>query len=210
MRKYIFGELQYTENIKSEQKGIILDDVVWITQEEGRCTYACKSIVSSYSNSERKLETKGALTPEQIVIMNKANNDCSSFIATSSFDLGIQTLDKQLLVHKVPVTVGVYRPTKKTDPSTKEKKIENQCLTYNEPTEASTGHFIVVIGIGYEGNRKYYRFLDVGATNITDGNNENNKLYLDGKQIKGTSNYFDGDGRFYIVTEIRETVITKK
>jgi len=201
LKEYLFG------SVKNE---IMLNDVKWIHQEDRECIAACKSIVSSYSNSDRILMTNGALTREQIVIMKKSNDNCSLFMPTELFNDGIQKLDELLLKEKVPVTIGVYRPARKRNPSTNQFEILNKCETYNLPKDASTVHFVVINGIGYYGNRKYYHFLDVGASNEIDGDNIENKLFIDGQQIKGTSAYFDNDGRFYIVTEIRLSVITKK
>jgi hypothetical protein len=201
LKEYLFSP------VKNE---IMLNDVKWIHQEDGQCTAACKSIVSSYSNSDRTLMTNGALTKEQIVIMNKSNDDCSLFMPTALFNDGIQKLDELLLKEKVPVTIGVYRPARKKNPSTNQYEIINKCETYNLPKDASTVHFVVINGVGYDGSRKYYHFLDVGASDETNGDNQENKLFLDGQQIKGASAYFDNNGRFYIVTEIRLTVVTKK
>ena len=75
---------------------------------------------------------------------------------------GLRMLDKYLALHK-PVMTGVNH---------------TYAAGYNEGT---TDHFIAIVGTGTDARGKYYRFFDVGTTDIERGTHARNRLYYDAR-----------------------------
>ena len=68
--------------------------------------------------------------------------------------------------------------------------------------EGTTDHFIVIVGRGYENGKKFYIFYEVGTSNRSSGENDNNKLYVYENRIEGSPHY--NTKKKYIVSQVRK------
>ena len=110
--------------------------------------------------------------------------------ATSDFEKGLEYLKSTIKPNEQggkPVVVGVH--------------YEKEGKSYN--TNNATRHFVVIVGKGYNKilGKEYYRFYEVGFSDLGKAIDQENKLYVEPSQRKiiGQSN-----GKTYTVTEIRK------
>jgi len=88
----------------------------------------------------------------------------------------------------------------------------------NLRTDASTDHFIVIVGMGTDSKGNFYEFYDSSTTIKADGTSDNNKLYYNGSTgtISGnTSSQYDNAAKQampghdyyhpYIMTQVRKS-----
>ena len=68
--------------------------------------------------------------------------------------------------------------------------------------EGTTDHFIVIVGRGYENGKKFYNFYEVGTSDRSSGENDNNKLYVYENRIEGSPHY--NSKKKYIVSQVRK------
>ena len=98
--------------------------------------------------------------------------------ATSSYQQGIDIIDKSLQEHKLPIMVGVHHP-----------KYDDANLTwYNKcpgNTPTITNHYIVIVGSGFDKtkNKKYCLFYEVGTQWPDKGKSKENRLYIEGNHL---------------------------
>lgn len=103
---------------------------------------------------------------------------------------GITYIDSQLEKGN-PILIGVHH--------TLNYRGKNRKGGINEGT---TDHFIVIVGRGYENGKKFYIFYEVGTSNRSSGENDNNKLYVYENRIEGSPHY--NSKKKYIVSQVRK------
>jgi hypothetical protein len=176
-------------------------------------TKTIKSNICCNRAANKILETAGAHTDLKMQdTITSFSNGCDNTYATSGltgnvteFNKAIQTIDTSLYKHMLPIMVGVQHPY--WDNS--QKKWYYKCgSTENNPR--STNHFIVIMGKGYDENKKmwFYYFYEVAAENTEEdskGKSRGNTLWIDTNNhlIKGNVAGKEFEN-YYIVTSIRK------
>ncbi len=161
-------------------------------------------MITKSKGADYKVNTGGGATAIQIAAETPIKHDKIS--ATDGFDKGIEYLDSELDKGHAVVT-GVnhtldYAKTKNTKGDG----------SVNDPpgTPATTDHYVVVYGRGYDEDKKqyYYLFYDPGTTHKEKGASKENKLYLDvtNKTLTGKSAIHDKDDKVYTASQFRPNV----
>ncbi|GAB6013488.1 hypothetical protein MK137Hg34_000305000, partial [Viscerimonas tarda] len=200
LEKWLFG------GGSNEDEGIILDEEGnwWVNQFDeplfGKET--CWSQQCCYRAANKILENAGTSTNRtmQMVIAESNNSDCSELTGkTTEFKEAVRIIDKSLKEHELPIIVGVQHPYSKNN--------WKPICSGNSPN--ITNHYIIIRGKKYDATKKqyYYLFYEVGTNNIINGQNSENKLYINESEslIKGNTKYVDYND-YYIVTEIRKNI----
>ena len=118
--------------------------------------------------------------------------------ATNEIDKGIAYLDSEL-EKGYPVVVGVDH--------TYDARIKKEKQRYNDASNYTTDHFVVIVGRGYDEKGLYYRFYDVGAKKAEKslGTNDNNKLHFINAFWQGETQ-IKRNRKNYILVEVRKNV----
>jgi hypothetical protein len=192
---------------EATEQEILLNNVTWVSQFDeslfGNETCWQNSCCNLAAN--KILENSGASTNrnQQIIISQSSSLDCSDLTGKpSEFESAIRIIDKSIFEHKLPIMIGVQHPYYQ------QNKWENKC-SGNIPN--ITNHYIVIVGKKYDSSQKqyYYLFYDVGTSNLNDGKNSGNRLYINHSSnlIKGKTTYMTQySGDYYMVTEVRKNI----
>jgi hypothetical protein len=163
------------------------------------CKCACDEILSSTETSTDRTQ--------QIIAASSSNKDCSNITASTDFPKTLQIIDKSLKEHKLPIMVGVHHPTPIKDERT--RKIIGWEETCSSNTPMATNHYVVIVGKQYDKTKKlhYYLFYEVGTEDDKAGKSSDNRLYIYGNLVKGTTKYKENiPTYYYILTEIRKNI----
>lgn len=119
------------------------------------------------------------------------DTDYNTLSPTSEFETQVEYLNstiKSNMEGGKPVLVGVH--------------YDKGVTPYNTSNKA-TYHFIVLVGKGYDKERRkyYYRFYEVGTSDRSVALSESNRLYIDSSErlIRGTYK-----NKIYTITEVRK------
>ena len=146
----------------------------WTKQEPGQCYKSSIQILKNY-NVEVMDRTHRIVMADQEgkVLIPKNTKEAMEY------------MDSQLEKGN-PIVVGV-------DDNLRQE-------TYND--HKATEHFFVIVGVGCEEGRIYYRFFDVGQNTLSMGTNPKSRVYLlDNNLLQGKS---IGGKHTYTITEIRK------
>ncbi|MFC5045931.1 hypothetical protein ACFSTE_20430 [Aquimarina hainanensis] len=106
---------------------------------------------------------------------------------------GIDYLDQELEKGN-PILVGVrhtYKQVKKT-----------KGFKHEQNHDKSTDHFVIIVGRGYENEKRYFLFYEEGTSNSANGQHDQNRLYVnDDWSITGIPQH--NLARTYTLTQIR-------
>lgn len=173
---------------------VLITGINWRKQSDSYfSTFSCYGPPNQccYQASKTIVEQFGVTTDRthsiDITVLANPSTDYNTLSATGNFETGLEYLKTTIKANKQggqPVVIGVHY-TKNTAPFNANK---------------ATYHFVVVVGKGYDREKRkhYFRFYDVGKPN---GTNPSFKLYVDEekKEIVGYS-----EDRLYTVTEVRQ------
>lgn len=106
---------------------------------------------------------------------------------TADFNRGVEIIN-EYLNNGDPITVGVHHTFG---------------TTYN--SDNTTDHFIVIMGRGLDNGQVYYRFYEVATRHQNMGTHAQNRLYLNGQEASGRTQYRSRSGvqRHYTLTQVR-------
>jgi RHS repeat-associated protein len=155
----------------------VLNSNDWINQfTQPRPNVACKRTCDLVAgNSPLNLA-------EQVALENG-----NQIQPTNIFNQGINTID-EYLDNDEPITVGVHHKFG---------------TTYN--SDKTTDHYVVIMGRGLDNGQIYYRFYEVATRHSNMGIHPQNRLYLNGQEASGRTQYQSRSGvqRHYTLTQVR-------
>ena len=191
----------------SKFEHIFLEDVKWVSQIDPMYKgTSCWKWTCCNRASNEILRRSGTSTDrsKQVVIAKSSQQDCGNItmISKEKFEEGINILKTSLKEHKLPVLIGVHHPVKN-----EYGVYTREVCSGNTPN--ITNHYVVVVGMGYDDQRKenYFRFYEVGTGQNNHGTSIENKLYVDDDLmiINGKTSYkLDNINHYYTLTEIRK------
>jgi len=191
----------------ARKKDIDLSDKVsWISQAPDwkNCEKTCEKMITNIKDAKYKVKPGGSANAIQIAAETPKTHDKIS--PTVGFDKGIEYLDSELDKGHAVVT-GVNHTLNYA--KTKDAKDDG---SVNDPkgTPATTDHYVVIYGRGYDEDKKqyYYLFYDPGTKYEEKGADKENKLYLDetNKTLTGKSAIHDKDDKVYTASQFRPNV----
>ncbi len=189
------GDCTCNTNCSCDIKCIDLTDkVTWMSQyNKSELKKNASGVLEMYTKAcwktSRKLLLNAGLGSDSgknitPIVTALENNDHTSIAVTADAKAGVEYIDIQLEKGN-PVLVGV-----------------NHSLSYGI-NDKTTDHFVVIVGRGYEINKSYYRFYEVGTSWAHKGQSSNNRLYFDENDFSLRS-YRKNKSEKYLVSQVRK------
>ncbi|MCD9609858.1 hypothetical protein [Tenacibaculum maritimum] len=127
------------------------------------------------------------------VIQTAIEQNNSIIILDDGTKKAIEYLDQELEKGN-PILVGVRHTYKKV------KKTKG--FKHEQNHDKSTDHFVIIVGRGYENEKRYFLFYEVGTSYSDKGQHDDNRLYInDNWSITGIPQH--NLTRTYTLTQIR-------
>ena len=126
-----------------------------------------------------------------VAILANESSDYNTLRTTNNFETGLGHLESTIKPNKQggkPVVIGVH--------------YNHDYASKN--SNKATYHFVVVVGKGYDRDvrKYYYRYYEVGTSDLSIALSPRNKLYVDKEQR--TLSGIGARDIYYTVTEIRQ------
>ncbi len=176
--------------------------VVWMTQfNKGEIKKGKMQTDGCWRTSEKLLLNtglkKGSGSKTGMIITALEDDAHTKLTLTNSAKAGVEYIDSELNKGN-PVIVGLDHTLNYTRGG---GKAINADEDLGDP--GTTDHYVVIVGRGFEDNKTYYRFYEVGTSYPEKGQHPDNKLFLgDDFSLKGSPAY--STSKKYTVTQVRK------
>ena len=178
------------------EQEVLINGIIWRSQADSYFSdYTCFSPKNEccYQASKTILEQFSVTTDwsNRIDVAVLPNSKDYNTLAATNFEAGLEYLKSTIRSNSKggkPVVVGVHYP--------------HDYASANG--NKATYHFVVIVGKGYDRalRKYYYRYYEVGTSDLSIAKSERNRLYVD-ESLKKLSG-IGGRDINYVVTEIRK------